>query len=195
MKATRPHSGCTPSLTLVAFLCAAAALSFAAAMHLFPGGYNPAMQMLSALGRTEVRLAEHQWCRWLFFAGMLLSALSVAAAAVRARLSAWGAALNVAGLVWIALVPENVSMPLHDAGCWLAAAGGGVMLVAWRRAEVSRRIRRAWTAALVLPIASMARALALNALGVVPFAPLVPSLQKIVILSFAAWLLFLSWRA
>ena len=194
MKATRPHSGWTPSLTLVAFLCAAAALSFVAAMHLFPGGYNPAMQMLSALGRTEVRLVDHPWCRWSFFAGMLLSALSVAAAAVRARLSACGAVLNVVGLLWIALVPEDVSMPLHDAGCWLAAAGGGVMLIAWRRTEASRRVRRAWTAALVLPIASMLLALALNALGVVTFAPLVPSIQKIVILSFSAWLLFLSAR-
>jgi hypothetical protein len=38
----------------------------------------------------------------------------------------------------------------------------------------------------------MALALVLHALKVVPFAPLVTTLQKIVILSFAAWLLFLS---
>ena len=38
----------------------------------------------------------------------------------------------------------------------------------------------------------MALALVLHALNVVPFAPLVTTLQKIVILSFAAWLLCLS---
>ena len=38
----------------------------------------------------------------------------------------------------------------------------------------------------------MAITLVLHALKVVPFAPLVTTLQKIVILSFAAWLLFLS---
>ena len=176
----------------VAILCAAALLSFVLAMHCFPGGYNPAMRMLSALGRTEVRLVEWPWSHYLFMAGMFFSALAVVSAARRAGLSKWGAALNVAGLLWIAFVPENVNQILHDAGCWLAAAGGGVMLFSWRRAESARRIRRGWTIALVLPIAAMALALVLHALNVVPFAPLVTTLQKIVILSFAAWLLCLS---
>ena len=176
----------------VAILCAAALLSFVLAMHCFPGGYNPAMRMLSALGRTEVRLVEWPWSHYLFMAGMFFSALAVVSAARRAGLSKVGAALNVAGLLWIAFVPENVNQILHDAGCWLAAAGGGVMLFSWRRAESARRIRRGWTIALVLPIAAMALALVLHALNVVPFAPLVTTLQKIVILSFAAWLLCLS---
>ena len=176
----------------VAILCAAALLSFVLAMHCFPGGYNPAMRMLSALGRTEVRLVEWPWSHYLFMAGMFFSALAVVSAACRTGLSKWGAALNVAGLLWIAFVPEDVNQILHDAGCWLAAAGGGVMFFAWRRAEPARQIRRAWTIALVLPIAAMALALVLHALKVVPFAPLVTTLQKIVILSFAAWLLCLS---
>jgi len=180
------------SFPATAFFGAAAALSFFLAMHCFPGGYNPAMRMLSALGRTEVRLVEWPWSHYLFVAGMFFSALAVVFAARRARLSPWGLALNVAGLLWIALVPEDVSHLLHDIGCWLAAIGGGVMLFAWRRVKPARHIRRTWTIALVLPIAAMALALVLHALKVVPFAPLVTTLQKIVILSFAAWLLSLS---
>ena len=182
------------SFALVAFFGASAAASFLLAMHTFPGGYSPAMQMLSALGRTEVRLVECPWSSFLFIAGMLFSSIAVASAAVLARLSACGALLNIAGLAWIAFVPENVDMALHDCGCYLAATGGGVMLFAWRKREMSSLVRRAWTAALVLPVASMALALMLHALGAVPFAPLVTSLQKVVILSFSAWLLFVSAR-
>ena len=178
----------------VPFFGGLAAAAFVLAMHCFPGGYNPLMRMLSALGRTEVRLVAWPWSHYLFVAGMFFSALAVVSAARRAGLSRWGAALNIAGLAWIALVPEDVSMLLHNAGCWLAAIGGGIMLFAWRRAEPARRIRRAWTIALVLPIAAMAIALVLHSLRLVPFAPLVTTLQKAVILSFAAWLLFLSAR-
>ena len=52
----------------VAILCTAALLSFVLAMHCFPGGYNPAMRVLSALGRTEVRLVEWPWSHYLFMA-------------------------------------------------------------------------------------------------------------------------------
>ena len=180
------------SFSTIALFGACAAVSFVLAMHCFPGGYNPAIRMLSALGRTEVRLVEWPWSHHLFMAGMFFSALAVVFAACRAGLSKLGTALNVAGLLWIALVPEDVNQLLHNAGCWLSALGGGVMLFAWRRAESARHIRRAWTIALVLPIAAMGLALVLHALNVVPFAPLVTTLQKIVILSFAAWLLFLS---
>ena len=176
----------------VAFFGAAAASAFVLAMHCFPGGYNPVMRMLSALGRTDVRLVEWPWSHHLFVAGMAFSVLAVVSAARSVGLSRLGAALNVAGLLWIALVPEDTNRLLHDVGCWLAALGGGVMLFAWRRTEPSARVRCAWTAALLLPIAAMALALVLNALSFVPFAPLVTSLQKLVVLSFAAWLLFLS---
>ncbi len=178
----------------VPFFGGLAAAAFVLAMHCFPGGYNPLMRMLSALGRTEVRLVEWPWSHHLFVAGMFFAVLAVVSAVRRAGLSRWGAALNIAGLAWIALVPEDVSMLLHNVGCWLSALGGGIMLFAWRRAEPTRRIRRAWTVALVLPIAAMAIALVLHSLRLVPFAPLVTTLQKIVILSFAAWMLFLSAR-
>ena len=174
------------------FFGACAVVTFVLAMHCFPGGYNPAMRMLSALGRTEVQLVKWPWSHHLFVSGMLFSILAVVSSARRAGLSRWGIALNVAGLLWIALVPENFSQILHNVGCWLAAAGGALMLFAWRREVPTRHVRRAWTIALVLPIAAMALALVLHALKVVPFAPLVTSLQKLVILSFAAWLLFLS---
>ena len=180
------------SFGVTVFFGACAAVTFVLAMHCFPGGYNPAMRMLSALGRTEVQLVKWPWSHHLFVSGMLFSILAVVSSARRAGLSRWGIALNVAGLLWIALVPENVSQILHNVGCWLAAAGGAVMLFAWRREVPTRHVRRAWTIALVLPIAAMALALVLHALKVVPFAPLVTSLQKLVILSFAAWLLFLS---
>ena len=126
------------SFSATAFFGAAAALSFVLAMHCFPGGYNPAMRMLSALGRTEVRLVEWPWSHYLFVVGMFFSALAVVSAARRAGLFPWGLALNVAGLLWIALVPEDVSQLLHDIGCWLAVAGGGVMLFMWRRDNRAR---------------------------------------------------------
>ena len=72
----------------VVFLGGAAALMFVVAAALFPGGgYNPAMSMLSVLGRTEVRLVEYPWSLFFFAAGMALSALAVLAAARRVRLS------------------------------------------------------------------------------------------------------------
>ena len=112
------------SFSATALLGACAAVSFVLAMHTFPGGYNPFMRMLSALGRTEVRLVEWPWSHYLFFAGMVFSVLAVVSAARRAGLSPWGLALNIAGLACVALVPENVNMLIHNAGCWLAAIGG-----------------------------------------------------------------------
>jgi hypothetical protein len=190
----RPHSA-SGGLFPVAFLCGLAGVAFLLAMAAFPGGgYDPTMRMLSALGRTEVRMVERPWSHFLFTAGMFISALAVLFAARRARLSGWGAALNAAGLVWIALVPENVSMPLHNCGCWIAAIGGCAMLLRWLRAEPSRAARRGWLVALLLPLASISLGLACHATRLAPFAPWVPTSQKLVILSFAAWLLCLSAR-
>ena len=59
------------SFLATAFLGAGAAVSFVLAMHTFPGGYNPLMRMLSALGRTEVRLVEWPWSHYLFAAWLL----------------------------------------------------------------------------------------------------------------------------
>ena len=83
------------SFSATAFLGAAAALSFVLAMHTFPGGYNPLIRMLSALGRTEVRLVEWPWSHHLFVLGMFFAVLAVASAVRRAGLSPWGLALNM----------------------------------------------------------------------------------------------------
>ena len=63
------------------------------------------------------------------FTVIFVTAIDVSAA-LGVGLSKWGAALNIVGLAWIALVPEDVSQILHDVGCWLAATGGGMMLFA-----------------------------------------------------------------
>ena len=182
-------------MNCVALLGGLAALMFVFAAAFFPGGgYNPAMYMLSALGRTEVRLVEYPWSLWFFGAGMLFSSLAVLAAARRSRLSPWGAAINALGLVAIAIFPENVSWACHDAACWVAALGGAVMLLRWLRDEPSCRMRCVWLALLVTPMLSLAAFLVLHSARLLPFAPWVPSAQKLVILSFAAWLLRLSAR-
>ena len=41
-----------------------------------------------------------------------------------------GAAANIAGLVTIALVPGNVNQTFNDVGCWHAAGGGVMILIA-----------------------------------------------------------------
>ena len=180
---------------VVVLLGGLAAMAFVLAAAAFPGGgYNPAMQMLSVLGRSEVRLVEQPWCRYLFVAGMFFSAAAVLVAARAFRLSAWGAALNAAGLVAIALFPENEGWLRHDAACWAAASGGAVMLFGWMRSEPSRRMRFVWLALLLLSALAMALALSLHSLRVAPFAPWVTSAQKLMILSFAAWLVSLSSR-
>ena len=187
--------GTRSALGPVAFFGGLAALLFVIAAALFPGGgYNPAMRMLSVLGRTEVRLVAYPWSHHFFVAGLVSSAVAVVFAARRLRLSSWGAALHAAGLLAIAIFPENVVQLRHDAGCWMAAAGGAVMLFGWFRSEPSRRLRRAWLALLLLPMLGLALFLVLHSRRLLPFAPWVPSAQKLVILSFASWLVALSAR-
>ena len=64
-----------------AFAAVAIALSgclFVLAAAAFPGGdYNPCLRMLSALGRTEVRMVTHPWSQYLFMSGMFVSAVGV----------------------------------------------------------------------------------------------------------------------
>ena len=188
----------TPHHSAVAVGIGTAALSgacFVLAAFQFPsGGYNPFFRMLSALGRTEVCSVRYPLSHFLFVAGMLVGAWGVLAISRRLDLSRWGAALNVGGLLTIALVPENVSMPFHNAGCWLATIGGGLMLVRWFRQEPVMRTRLLWMVLLLLPLLAICSGLVLHGLHVVPFAPWVPTAQKGVILSFVLWLLFLSVR-
>ncbi len=175
---------------IAAFSC------FAVAAILYPGGgYNPFLQMLSALGRTEVRGVEYPACHYWFMAGMFLSAASVGAvwAHLARNAHGWrrfaigvGGALNATGLCAIAFVPENVNLDMHNASCLLAVAGGVAIL--------SARFRRgadlAWTIWFAVVVAFFAIFLNVDA---IPFSPWVPTTQKILIVSFAVWAEWLVW--
>lgn len=172
---------------------------FTIAGFLYPGGgYNPFLQVLSALGRTEICNVTYPACHWWFIAGMLLSGISVGT--VWARLVreergwrrftiGWGGAVNVAGLYTLALVPENVNLSIHNLGCHLSIAGGVAVLVACFRQRKVADI--AWTVWFVFVIAFFI--VCLNAKGI-PFSPYVPTSQKAIIVSFAVWASSLAWR-
>ena len=163
----------------------------------YPGGdYNPFMQVLSALGRTKVRDVAYPACHFWFIAGMVLAAVSVSrvwaslAAANRGWrrfMCGWGGAVNVAGLLVVALIPENVLVAVHNIGCNMAVAGGAAILFA--------RIRRggdlAWACWLVALVAFFTVCLEVKA---IPFSPWVTATQKALIVSFAVWSGWLAWR-
>jgi len=173
------------SVAAVGFTC------FVVAMTQYPGGgYNPLLQMLSALGETKVRDVVYPSCHYWFMAGMFLSAASVAGVWAslaceigggwRRILVGWGGALNAAGLCTIALVPFDVNGTIHNVGCYLATSGGALILIA--------RFRKgpdlAWTCWLVLLVIVFALCIDLDA---IPFSPYVTTTQKLLIVSFAAW--------
>ena len=171
---------------------------FFVAMPLYPGGgYNPLTHMLSALGRTEVRGTAYPSCHYWFMTGMFLSAASVAGVWThlvrrvdgrwREILVGWGGALNVAGLCTIALVPENVDVSIHNIGCYLTNFGGAAILVALFR----KGIDLVWTIWFVVIITIFALCIGLKA---IPFSPWVPSMQKLLIMSFAIWSGWIAWR-
>lgn len=166
---------------------------FMLAMSIWPGGdYNPLMRMLSALGRTEVRLVEYPWSHFLFTFAMVVGAVGIARTAKCVGLSRWGAALNVAGLLTIAAIPENVCELGHNAGCHLAAIGGLLMFVGWVRGRgVSGIATWGWAFALLTPFLSLLVVLVLHALHIVSFAPWVTTAQKLLILAFVLWIVFL----
>lgn len=176
---------------IAAFVC------FAAASILYPGGgYNPFLQMLSALGRAEVRGVEYPVCHFWFMAGMFLSAASVGAVWAHLARNAhgwrrhaigWGGALNAAGLCAIALVPENVDIDIHNTSCLLAVAGGVAILAARFR----RGADLAWTVWFAVVVALFTLFLNVDA---IPFSPWVPTTQKVLIVSFAVWAEWLVWK-
>ena len=179
---------------VIVFGCLAA-LSFGAAMAVFPDGtYNPAMRMLSALGRSVIAGEKWPLCHHLFVLGMAASAFASASAfwvcrnlvsGARRKILYCGSVFNFVGLLTIAAVPENVSMFYHNAGCHLAAAGGCACLFALN----GKASGRGWTYLLISVFSFFSLAIVLNALEVISFAPAVPSMQKLVILSFAAWII------
>lgn len=176
---------------------AAAFTCFSIAAIRYPGGgYSPFHQMLSALGRSEVRKVVFPSCHWWFVAGMTLSAVTVAG--VWARLAratkgwrrhafGWGGALNAAGLVTIALVPENVKIDIHNLGCFMAVGGGVAILTA--------RLRKGgdlvWTCWLLAVVIFFSICLNVKAFS---FDPWVTATQKALIVSFAVWTAWIAWR-
>lgn len=172
------------------------ALCFLAGMSVWPGGgYNPCLRMLSALGRTRVKGVEWPLCHMFFVLGMFAAAATIARVwphllqredvAWRRRMSAWGIALNVGGLLTISLVPEDVNELFHNAGCWLAALGGAFALFARDKGGMDR----VW-AMVVGGMALMFGVVgALHAMKMIPFVPWMPTGQKILILAFSCWLL------
>ena len=172
---------------------------FAVAGVLYPGGgYNPFFQMLSALGRTEVRGVEYPACHFWFMAGMFLSAASVGMSLAhlfglergwRRFAIGGGGAANVAGLCAIAFVPENVDLGAHNMGCLVSVVGGVAVLAAsFRR---GKRADVAWLAWFAIVVALFAVFLNVDA---IPFSPWVPTTQKVLIVSFAVWAGWLAWK-
>ena len=177
---------------VAAFAC------FVVAALLYPGGgYNPFLQMLSALGRTHVRSVAYPPCHYWFVAGLLLASASVACVWARQvrvsggwrRVAAgWGGAVNVAGLCVIALVPENTVVDVHNVGCHLAVIGGAAVLAA--------RIRRgsgdvSWLVWFVALVSFFSVCLVVDA---IPFSPWVTATQKLLICSFAVWAGWVAWK-
>ena len=156
------------------------------------GGFNPFMLMLSSLGRTMVKGVEHPLCHYLFIAGMGFAAVGVATvfwtaytrfSSWRKHCAYWGVVANLAGLITIALLPENVNMTFHNMGCWLATGGGALILIARDR----RGADRIWTCLLTITCSVFAAIFVLHGIGVLPFAPWFPTTQKILIALFATW--------
>ena len=164
--------------------------------------YNPCMRMLSCLGRTRLQGVDYPACHYLFtfslaisagLAARLYPALSCFVKGARQKAwFMWGGALNAAGLLTIAFIPENVQGLFHNAGCVAAAAGGGVavFILAPERNNplVPRAARWGWLIWSCLLTAVFETFLLCHRFKLLPFAPYVPTCQKILILTFVAWL-------
>ena len=171
---------------------------FFVAMRFYPGGgYNPLLQMLSALGETNVQGVRYPPCHFWFMSGMFLSAASVAG--VWSHLSrrmgggwrrffvGWGGAVNAAGLCTIALMPFDVNGTVHNVGCYLATFGGAAVLIA----RIRKGADLVWTVWFVMIVIAFALCIDLKA---IPFSPYVTTTQKLLIVSFAIWAGWIAWR-
>ena len=180
-------------------------LLFLGAMWCCPGApYNPFMNMLSFLGRTSLNGVDFPLCHYLFTFGLALSAgvvarfypaLSCFTKGVRRKAwLLWGGAFNAAGLLAIACVPENVNGPFHNVGCMAAVAGGGIALLiltpACNNRRVSAAVRWGWLAWCVVLVSIFEVFLVRHSLHKLPFAPYVPTCQKLLILTFVAWMVY-----
>jgi hypothetical protein len=190
---------------VMAGLGVAAMAAFAWAMRLYPGGgFNPLRTMLSRLGRPVLSGVDFPACNIFFSSGLLAAAIAAAllfpairifiAGKRRRPIVALSGSLNIAGLLTIALVPENFIIA-HWVGCALAACGGGIAIVAMSfdppRCGFSNAARKTWLTLGVLVIGVFQLFLALHKLKVIRFAPWVPSAQKAIILTYILWMVFL----
>ncbi len=179
-------------LTLVLYLVSVSC--FVLAMTHTPSGtYNPLWKMLSYLGRRTVDGVLYPPCHYLFVLGMIFSALAFAVCAPHlVELAPWkhlrwlagiAAALTAAGLVMIALIPEDVNGTWHCYGCDVAAISGGVLiLILW-----PRRWQWLLVGELFCVVVGFATCLRLHGIGRIPFSPSIPTFQKALIVSFMAW--------
>jgi len=167
---------------------------FVWAMAVCPGGgYNPLRRMLSYLGRTEIKKVAYPLAHYLFILGMAAGASaslyflsyfrSFAKGRVRQTVVGWGMAVCAGGLLLITMVPENVNMFGHNAGCYLAAGGGGAVVLALMTDRVGW-IAGAW---MLMTVAVFQTVFLLDFFDVIPFSPAVPSAQKLIIVSFMLW--------
>ena len=168
--------------------------SFLLAMfHTPSGNYNPLRQMLSYLGRVLVDGVKYPPCHYLFLAGMTFSALAIAVATPHyaslaprrwmGRVAKFAGAINAAGLMSIALVPEDVNGLWHVNCCFVATFGGiGLIAMVWAHRWDWILVGLAGLAGIVFQVC-----LHLHSQGRIPFSPAVPTMQKTVIVSFMLW--------
>ena len=196
----KPHEPPTPRrLTRVA-LCATAlaAAMFCVAMASVKG-YNPAMRMLSYLGRTEIGDAPNGAGMAAFMGGMFCSAaalfigLGALKQFVDKKLQKWflaGVYILVCGFATVMLSPENLTYMPHQIGCFLLLAGGVLAVVGTsfsKKFIMGGSARHVWFGALMAFAAAFGCAMILSSFKIVPFAPYVTFTQKLVIVGFAAW--------
>ena len=179
---------------------------FLYAMYVCPisPGYNPFYKMLSYLGRTKINGIDYPLCHYLFSFALAASAFVSARfypvlscfvkGALQKSIFLWSAALNSAGLLAIAFVPENVDGVFHNVGCFAAVIGGAVMLLlltpASNNQRVSGSIRWGLLAWGLILVTCFQIALSGHRYKILPFAPYVPTIQKMLILTFVAWLAY-----
>jgi len=182
---------------------ASALLLFLLAMQLYPGGsYNPCRCMLSRLGRTHLQGIAFPACHYLFTSSLVISAGIVALffpalscfvkGPVQKQCLLWGGTLNAAGLLTIAFVPENVHGFFHNVGCIAAVVGGGtaifILTPQRNNPRVPGSVRWSWLVWCCLLVAIFQSFLTLHRFKILPFAPYVPTCQKLLILTFIVWI-------
>jgi len=181
-----------------------AIVCFALAIYCYPNGlYNPFRQMLSVLGRVRVNGFLYPLSNYFFVTGMAVSAVAIwyfipafhcfAVEARRRSWIRWGLAMTGSGLLAIAFIPEDFNSFFHNAGCCLAAIGGGLAVLAVsiknESCRFSRLARYCWCGWLLGVVAVFELFLGLHGIRQLPFSPYVPCCQKVLIVSFIVWMM------